>query len=63
LAKDNVNKVKKIYGNKIQVDFIQRDFEKEIYKYEININNVDNYLNIEYTKESLTEKLKNLEIC
>jgi len=40
LAKENVNKVKKIYGNKIQVDFIQRDFEKEIYKYEININNV-----------------------
>jgi len=33
------------------------------YCYDININNVDNYLNIEYTKESLTEKLKNLEIC
>lgn len=63
LARENVNKVKKIYGNKIQVDFIQRDFEKEAYGYEINIDNVDNYLNMEYTEESLTEKLKSLVNC
>lgn len=58
LAKENVNKVKKIYGNKIQVDFIQRDFEKNIIRYEINIDNIDNYLDINYTKDSLMNKLK-----
>lgn len=61
-AKENVNKVKKLYGNKIEVDFIQRDFEKNIIKFEINIDSIDSYLNIDYTKDSLMEKLKKFEI-
>jgi len=56
-AKDNVNKLKKIYGKKLTVFLIIKDFENNTEKSHFNISNVDNYLKINYTKQSLTKLL------
>ena len=62
-AKENVNKIKRLYGDKARIDYIERDFERNIIKYEINIPDVDNYLSVKYTKESLLEALNSGEKC
>ena len=59
-AKDNVNKIKKELGKKIQLTVIIKNFndgKPGIDKIHINIDNIDNYLKIEYNPMSLEEKL------
>jgi predicted transcriptional regulator YheO len=57
-AKDNVNKLKKEFGNKICLNLIIKDLNKVgLYEMKNNINNVDNYLKIKYSKEELILKL------
>ena len=58
LAKRNVDEIKKIFGDKVNVDYIERDFEKKVIKYEINVNNIDSCLTLKYTKESLEKVIK-----
>jgi len=62
-AKKNVNEAKRLYGDKVLVDYIERDFERNIIKYEINIPNIDNYLSMKYTEKSLLEAINSSYTC
>jgi adenylylsulfate kinase-like enzyme len=55
-SKDNVNKAKKIFGDKIKLNLVKKDFVKGLEEFKLNIDNVDHYLNIVYTRDDL-EKL------
>ena len=61
-AKDNVNEAKRIFGDKISICLIKRDCETKSYSFEYNIDKVDNYLKINYTKESLLYDLQKMKI-
>ena len=57
-ARDNINKLKKEFGNKICLNLIIKDLNKvDLYETKNNIDNVDNYLKIKYSKEELISKL------
>lgn len=55
-SKENVNELKKIFGDKIVVFLIEKNFENNIEKFQINIDDVDKFLKIKYTPQTL-EKL------
>lgn len=57
-AMENINEVKRIWGGAVSLDYIERDFEKNWIRYEINVENIDECLNIGYTKSSLTEMIR-----
>ncbi|MBI4036116.1 zeta toxin family protein [Candidatus Daviesbacteria bacterium] len=59
-AKENVNKIKKEFKNYKEVELwlIIKNLEQGIEKTYFNIDNVDSYLKIDYTAESLKEKLR-----
>lgn len=57
-AYENVNKIKKEFGNQIELWLIIKNLEQGIEKTFFNIDNVDSYLKIEYNTQSLREKLK-----
>jgi len=56
-AKENVNKVKEIFGKKVQIDLIDNDFSTGLKKMSINIENIDNHISIRYTKSELESVL------
>jgi UDP-N-acetylglucosamine kinase len=56
-AKINVNQLKKDFGDKIQVFLVVKDYENNTQRTKFNIENIDNYLKIKYTKKSLTKKI------
>lgn len=55
-AIENINKAKEIFGSKIELNLIIKDFEKDLEQLEINIENIDQYIKKGYTKDEL-EKL------
>ncbi len=57
-AKDNVNEAKKMFKDKILVDLIIKNYENKDLKYQINVQNVDHYLEEAYTAEQLKSLLK-----
>ncbi|MFC1627342.1 zeta toxin family protein [Patescibacteria group bacterium] len=57
-AKENVNKVKEIYGGKVILNLIIKNFENKVAKYYINIKKVDDHLKTSYTIGQLDEMLK-----
>ena len=57
-AKENVNKLKTEFGKSLQLNLIIKDFENNSIKFELNIEKIDSFLKIIYTKEDL-EKLLN----
>ncbi len=58
-AYENVKKIKKEFGNQVELWLIVKNLEQGIEKTHFNIDNVDSYLKIDYTTQSLEEKLKN----
>jgi len=56
-AKENVNKVKKIFGQKIYVELHEHNFETGMKKMRLNIESIDSYLSIKYTKNELEKEL------
>ncbi|KKQ07129.1 MAG: Zeta toxin family protein [Candidatus Moranbacteria bacterium GW2011_GWE1_36_7] len=56
-AKINTNKLKKEFGNRIQVFLIIKNYSNATEKTEFNIENIDNYLKVNYTKQSLMKKI------
>lgn len=56
-AKENVNKLKKVFGDKIRIFLIIKNFQSGMDKFHFNIDKVDNYLKIKYDKQSLNKKL------
>jgi predicted ABC-type ATPase len=56
-AKNNVNQAKKIFGKRIELDLIIKNFEQGVEKSHFNIDNVDGYLKMMYTSDSLNKQL------
>jgi len=56
-AKDNVNRIKEEFGNKVIVNLIEKDYADNIEKPRFNIDNIGNHLKIKYTRKSLEENL------
>lgn len=56
-AKENVNRIKNIYGDKIKVNLVIKNFENELKKLYLNIGDINNYLKIGYNKKTLFNKL------
>ncbi len=56
-AKDNVNKVKEELGKAIELSLIIKNYDNSSFKSYFNIEKVDNYLDLGYTKEELEAKL------
>ncbi|MBI5742503.1 MAG: zeta toxin family protein [Candidatus Niyogibacteria bacterium] len=52
-SRENVNKAKEYFGNNIELNIIIKDFEKDLEKLEINVQNIDYYIKAEYTRENL----------
>lgn len=56
-SKDCVNKIKAEFGPEIELWLIKKDFNQGIQDTEFNIENVDSYLKVKYTKDELLVKL------
>lgn len=57
-SRENVNKAKEIFGSKIELNLIIKDFEKDLEQLELNIENIDPYIKKSYTEEELRKILK-----
>lgn len=57
-AKENVNKIKAEFGDKVELWLIIKNLEQGIEKTYFNIDNVDSYLKIDYNSQSLRKKIK-----
>lgn len=58
-AKDNVNKIKEEFGEKVELWLIIKNLEQGVEKTFFNVDNVDSYLQIKYNLQSLEEELNN----
>lgn len=56
-AKENVNQIKLAFGKDIQVNVILKNLENNEEKAYYDVNSVDSFVTISYTKNSLLEKL------
>ena len=56
-AIDNVDKIKKEYNDKVELELIVKDIDQNIQKSYFNIDYVENYLKIEYNPQMLEELL------
>lgn len=57
-AKDTVNKIKSEFGKAVELFLIKKDFQQGIEKTEFNVDNVDSYIKMLYTPESLDSLLQ-----
>lgn len=57
-SKDCVNRIKSEFGSLVELWLIKKDFNQGIEKTEFNIDNVDSYLKIEYTRDTLVSALE-----
>ena len=56
-AHENVNILKKEFGRKIQIHFIEKDFEHNVAQFKVNVNRLDKCINFEYNETSLRQIL------
>lgn len=56
-AQENVNKAKECFGEKIELNIIIKDFERNYEKVHLNVKRIDKYLPRVYTKKELEEIL------
>lgn len=56
-ARNNIDILKKEFGDSIRIDLIERDISRNIYKPTFNITSIDKYIKERYTKESLSDSL------
>lgn len=56
-ARENVNKVKKEFGDKVQLNLVIKNYDNSFEKLKLNVGNVDGYLDLSYDYTSLMEKL------
>ncbi|MCK5320065.1 zeta toxin family protein [Candidatus Parcubacteria bacterium] len=61
-ARKNVNEVKNIFKEKVNIHLIKKDYNNNIEKYWINIARIDNYIKFVYTQESLYNTLKGIKL-
>ncbi len=56
-SRENVNIIKREYGERVKLHFIEKDFKHDISTYKISVQSVDNYLKMSYTLEDLEREL------
>ncbi len=56
-AKENVNAIKKDFGDKVILFLIEKDFKHDVEKFRINIPSIDKLLRIDYTPQTLKKML------
>lgn len=56
-AKENVNKIKEIMGDKIELHLAEKDYTNNLKKSYFNIKKVDDYIRVEYNREELEKDL------
>ena len=61
-AKDNVNKIKSIFKDRVNLSLIKKDYYNNDEEFWLNIDNIDNYVKFEYTKETLYDIIKDIKI-
>lgn len=57
LAKENVNRIKREFGEAVQLFAMEKDAVKNTKKLRQNIESIDTFITIPYTKESLIKRL------
>jgi len=57
-SRENVNGAKEKFGQKIELNLVIKDFEKDLEKLELNIDSVDHYIGKDYNREDLNSLLK-----
>ena len=57
-SKECVNRIKSEFGSKVELWLIKKNFDQSIAKTEFNVDNVDSYLKIGYTPDSLYSTLE-----
>ena len=56
-AVNNVTRIKQIYGSKLKLNLIIKNYKNELQKTYFNIDQIDSYIKEKYTIEDLTSKL------
>ncbi len=56
-ARDTVNKIKVEFGDSIEVHLIERSVESEIFEIKLDIKDIDEHVEIKYTKDTLGKLL------
>lgn len=56
-ARLNVNKIKELFGNRVQIDLIIKNIDGTNLKYKENINVIDNYIKEKYSESNLITAL------
>jgi len=56
-SRENTNEAKAHFGNLIELNLIVKDFEKDLERLEINIPNIDHYIEKRYTEDELNNIL------
>lgn len=59
-ARDNVNRLKDVFGSKIQVDMVVKNIDGTDFKYKENITLVDSHMKEIYSRETLIEAIHNV---
>lgn len=59
-ARDNVNRLKQIFGGRIQVDLVVKNIDGTDFKYKENITLVDSHVKEIYSKDKLIEAIHNV---
>jgi len=56
-AKENVNRIKETFGEKVNITLVENDFTHGLVKNKLNIKTIDSYLSIKYTEGELEKEL------
>lgn len=56
-ARHVVQEMKNEFGQKVEIWFIQRDFDSEVYKIDLNVRHIDGKIKIPYSKDELLGRL------
>lgn len=59
-AKDNVNKIKAIFKDEVKIHLIEKNYDNNLERTRLNIDNIDHHLKLRYTHKSLELALKEL---
>lgn len=61
-AKENVNNTKRIHKEKVNLNIIIKNYTNAIEKIYMNVDNIDNYVEFDYNKKNLYNKIKDINI-
>lgn len=57
-SRENVNNAKEKFGGNIELNLLIKDFEKNLERLELNVSNVDHFIEKDYTEDELIKLLK-----